>query len=243
MFPAISVTKQTKIERIAHGLVILKGILNEEQQKWLANYALTASSTDTKGGFWSVLPDGKTVLNNDKGRGRIYDAITEFPEPTQIEALCQSLVKLSREVDDRMPEMKPTHLLLLYYATEEGMYWHKDSDPNDGDNDHPIVSIAIGNSCSFGYKLLGKGEQFVQLDSGDVIIWGGPNRMLLHCVDKVHPNSCPSYLPINNVRLNFTFRDAPNVLGRENKYKSSVEVTYNQLLPHVLEKANKIESQ
>ena len=55
----------------------------------------------------------------------------------------------------------------------DGMYWHKDSDPNDGNNDHPIVSITIGNSCDFGIKLVGKPEQLIRLDSGDVIIWGG----------------------------------------------------------------------
>lgn len=55
------------------------------------------------------------------------------------------------------------------------MYWHKDSDPNDGNNDHPIVSITIGNSCDFGIKLVGQKEKFIRLDSGDVIIWGGMN--------------------------------------------------------------------
>ncbi len=53
------------------------------------------------------------------------------------------------------------------------MYWHKDSDPNDGNNDHPIVSITIGNSCDFGIKLVGKKEEILRLDSGDVVIWGG----------------------------------------------------------------------
>ena len=29
------------------------------------------------------------------------------------------------------------------------MGWHKDSDPNDGDNDHPIVSISLGQFVLF----------------------------------------------------------------------------------------------
>lgn len=61
--------------------------------------------------------------------------------------------------------------------------------------------------------------------------------MLLHCVHKVNSNTCPDYLPIKDVRLNFTFRDAPNVLGNENKYKISVESHYDALLPEAIQKA------
>ena len=54
-----------------------------------------------------------------------------------------------------------------------------------GDNDHPIVSISLGSTCSFGYKPIFQKEKFVKLESGDILIWGGPERMLEHCVDKV----------------------------------------------------------
>lgn len=60
--------------------------------------------------------------------------------------LCHALVKLAQEQDTRMPDMQPTHLLLLYYASQDGMCWHSDSDKNDGDNDHPIVSITVGTN-------------------------------------------------------------------------------------------------
>jgi len=115
---------------------------------WLANYALGAGS-DPHHGFWVTLPDGQKALNSDKGRGRIYDAIETFPEPNNIRDLCDTLVKAAQKRDDKMPSMQPTHLLLLYYATEEGMYWHSDSDKNDGDNNHPI-----GKSCWISSILL-----------------------------------------------------------------------------------------
>lgn len=50
----------------------------------------------------------------------MYDAIETFPEPDNIRALCETLVKAAQSRDDKMPDMNPTHLLLLYYATEEG---------------------------------------------------------------------------------------------------------------------------
>ena len=71
-----------------------------------------------------------------------------------------------------------------------------------------------------GYKPLLQAEQSATVESGDVLIWGGPQRMLEHCVRNVKMNTCPAFLPLNNVRLNFTFRSAPNILGQEEKFAS-----------------------
>lgn len=220
------------VQVIAPGLVLLKGALDQEKQIWLANYALSAGSRPDNG-FWTLLPDGQRLLNSDAGRGRIYDAIKNFPDYHQVLSLCHEMASKAKSVDQKMPEMTPTHLLLLYYATADGMYWHSDNDKNDGDNDHPIVSITIGNSCDFGYKLLGKGEQVLRLDSGDILLWGGPNRMLPHCVHKVHMDTCPAFLPIKNARLNFTYRDAPNVLGKEKDFKYNVDTNYSPVLTYL----------
>lgn len=148
-----------------------------------------------------------------------------------------------------MPAMNPTHLLLLYYTTADGMYWHTDSDENDGDNDHPIVSVSLGNTCEFGIKLCGKPEQTLMLErhssalfryilpfpiSGDVLIWGGPQRLLLHAVHRVRKGTTPSFLPFEDARINFTFRDAPNVLGKEARYQLNVDMNYKGLLEHLL---------
>jgi alkylated DNA repair dioxygenase AlkB len=217
---------------IAPGLVLFKGALNLDQQKWLANYALVDVEDGDKHSFMATVPGrpGK-VYNSDEGRGRIYDSLMTFPNYQTIQTLCNSLVGKARELDAKMPQMMPTHLLLLKYANADGMYWHADSDPNDGDNDHPIVSISLGNSCDFGFKLVFQQEQFIRLDSGDVLIWGGPNRMLLHCVGKVYLNTAPEFLPFKNARLNFTFRDAPNILGQEELFKYSVESHYTTMSP------------
>lgn len=199
---------------------------------WLANYALEAGSVPDRG-FFHIMPTGEKVLNSDSGRGRIYDSIDKFPHPEEILKLCLDYVNQARQIDNKMPEMNPTHLLLLYYANSNGMYWHADNEKNDGDNNHPIVSISIGNTCSFGLKLFGRSESAVLLESGDILIWGGPNRMLFHCVYEVLMNTCPSYLPIQNVRLNFTYRDAPNIKGKEQDFKLHIDANYSKLLPLV----------
>lgn len=222
-----------QVQVLAPGLVFIKRALSEQQQVWFAEYALAAGHLPDKG-WWTRNAQGERVLNSDTGRGRIYEAVKHYPAADVIEGLCQSLVGQARAKDGKMPEMNPTHLLLLYYATAEGMYWHADADENDGDNDHPIVSVSLGNTAEFGYKLVGQKEATVLLESGDVLIWGGPNRMLLHTVHRVLLGTTPSYLPFDNARVNFTFRDAPNVLGKEARYQLNVDSNYTALLEHLL---------
>jgi len=202
---------------------LIKGAIDEDSQKFLAQYAMYAG-TDEKTGFWRANPTSPDpnykILNATPGRGRIYQALTKYPDSERITKFCLDLVRLAQTTADKLPDMQATHLLLLYYATADGMGWHRDSDKNDGDNDHPIVSISLGNSSEFGYKPVFQQEQTIVLESGDVLIWGGPQRMLEHCVRNVRLDTCPSYLRpiIKNARLNFTFRSAPNILGKEEMF-------------------------
>merc|ERR1712050_405833 len=63
--------------------------------------------------------------------------------------------------------------------------------------------------------------QYIDLASGDVILWGGINRMLVHNVEEVLPGTAPAFLRqlVKNVRYNFTFRDCSNITGREEEFK------------------------
>ena len=52
----------------------------------------------------------------------------------------------------------------------------------------------------------------VLLESGDVLIFGGPSRTLVHALARVYPQTEPCWLHMRPGRLNFTFReyDPPN---------------------------------
>jgi len=142
---------------IAPGFVFMKKGINDEQQNVLATLALQAGS-DEENGFWLTKPDGQKLLNSAVNRGRMYNAIETFPEHEKLMEVCLNLIDIARKHDDQIPEMQPTHLLLLYYSSTSGMGWHSDNGKNDGDNDHPIVSISVGNSCDFGYNV-GEGKK------------------------------------------------------------------------------------
>ena len=60
-------------------------------------------------------------------------------------------------------------MLINLYATPDGLYWHRDDDPNDGDGEYPIISYSLGNDAKFGYVDLMGEKQVVLLKSGDVV--------------------------------------------------------------------------
>jgi alkylated DNA repair dioxygenase AlkB len=232
----------TQVEHAAAGFVVLRSALDAEQQKELARFALTAGSRAERG-FWKK-GDAEAAgyrLNAAYTRGRIYDAIDAFPDHEGLLSLCHDLVARARRVDPALPAMQPTHLLLLCYTSARGMAWHADAGENDGDNDHPIVSFSIGNRCTFGYEVVAGERKYTTLESGDVAIWGGPQRLMKHCVKKVLSHTSPTFLhdvvavpsaaavagslsppllDMTNVRFNFTFRDAPTVIGREKDFET-----------------------
>lgn len=195
------------------GLVHIRSALAPAEQEWLAAVALQEG--EHRGGFYE---DSK--LNSTSSRGRIYDCLQRFPDG--IQDFCTTQLTRAHAADPAMPAMLPTHLLLLKYATERGMGFHRDNGENDGAGDFPVVSLSIGNTCVFKLKHERSApETQILLMSGDAVLFGGPCRQMLHAVTEVHPATAPSWLPapFRNARLNFTFRHAPEILGREKAFE------------------------
>lgn len=203
---------EAEISVLEPGLVHISGALTATEQECLARVALEEG--ERCGGFYE---SGK--LNSARTRGRIYDTMERFPR--SIQQLCLKQVARARGADPAMPAMVPTHLLLLKYASETGIRFHRDNSENDGAGEFPVVSLSIGNSAVFVLKHERDGpETKILLASGDAVLFGGPCRQMLHAVTEVHTHTAPSWLPTPflNARLNFTFRHAPEILGREKEF-------------------------
>ena len=200
--------------------MLIRNALDATTQMSLVKYAMHVADSDPDGGFWCKDKQGRKLhLNATHSRGRIYQRLDAYPDCAAIQNFCVQLVRAAkRNTQVSLPDMSPTHLLLLYYTGSNGLRWHRDMDPNDGDNREPIVSVSLGNTCRFGYKKYGHQKEYGDVRSGDVLIWGGPERNLLHCVEHVTKGSAP--MGMEDVRLNFTFRSAPNILGFERHYTS-----------------------
>ena len=82
----------------------------------------------------------------------------------------------------------------------------------DGDEpaDAPVVTLSLGDSCVF--RLAGVDRRtapFTDIDmrSGDLLVFGGPNRLIHHGVPKVHPDTAPPGLDLPPGRLSITVRE------------------------------------
>jgi alkylated DNA repair protein (DNA oxidative demethylase) len=95
--------------------------------------------------------------------------------------------------------------LINRYAPKARMSLHQDKD--EGDFNAPIVSISLGLPATFlfgGMKRSDRPQRF-RLESGDVVVWGGPTRMAYH---GVAPLAAGNSSLTGEVRINLTFRRA-----------------------------------
>jgi alkylated DNA repair protein (DNA oxidative demethylase) len=138
---------------------------------------------------------------SDKERGYRYESRhphTRRPWPPMPDIL----LRLWHEVT-AYPAM-PEACLVNHYSGKARMGLHRDED--EGDFCAPIVSVSLGDSAVFRIGGLKRRDPTVSfpLNSGDVLVMGGPSRLIYHGIDRILPGSS-SLLPEGG-RINLTLR-------------------------------------
>jgi len=200
------------IQIIQEGLVLLPAALDWKTQLWLIEKSFEigkSTNTDTEG-FYEER-DGVMVLNQGT-RGRVIKEIGSFPE--EFKTLVLNLLDKARQVDPSLPTMDPNTVLINYYNEKATFKWHKDSeDPNlvRTKQGKPIISLSVGQTAIFAYKKRYEDTDYaeIKLHSGDVLIFGGPSRMIVHSVQEIVGRSMPPPIisKMRSGRLNLTIRD------------------------------------
>ncbi|MEU3259867.1 alpha-ketoglutarate-dependent dioxygenase AlkB [Streptomyces albidoflavus] len=102
---------------------------------------------------------------------------------------------------------RPDVALVNFYGAGATMGMHQDKDER---SDAPVVSLSLGDACLFRLgNTEGRGRpwQDLRLESGDLLVFGGPARFAYHGVPKVCPGTAePSVGPATG-RLNLTLRE------------------------------------
>lgn len=100
----------------------------------------------------------------------------------------------------------PDTALINFYEGQARMGSHQDKDER---SDAPVVSLSIGDSCVFRFgnsENRNKPYTDVELESGDLFVFGGPSRFAYHGVPKIYPGTSDPSVGLPSGRLNLTFR-------------------------------------
>lgn len=200
-------------ERLGPGSIVLRGFaLAEAAAIHAAIERVVAAAPfrhmQTPGGFrmsvamsncgsygWVTDEAGYRYSATDPGGGQPWPPLPEL------------FARLAREAaaEAGFPNFVPDACLINRYETGARMSLHQDRDERD--LSQPIVSVSLGLPAVFLFGGLKRPDTAhrVPLTHGDVVVWGGPDRLRYHGVLAVKPGE---HSLTGACRLNLTFRKA-----------------------------------
>jgi alkylated DNA repair protein (DNA oxidative demethylase) len=97
----------------------------------------------------------------------------------------------------------PNACLINRYAPGTRLSLHQDK--NEQDYTHPIVSVSLGLPATFLLGTLRRTDtpRRIRIQHGDVLVWGGPARLIYHGVAPIASGTHPL---TGSHRINITFR-------------------------------------
>ena len=201
------------LQVIADGAVLLRGWAAVNDGEWMAavqqvlaqqplQAAYTASGlpmsvrTSNCGEWgWAASRNGYGYTRSDPESGRLWPAMPQFLKQ-QAQALSAQAGYLAFD---------PDVCLINCYEVGAKMGLHHDADEKD--KTAPIVSVSLGLPCTFVWGGLQRSDpvRSFRLEHGDVLVWGGPSRMVFH---GVRPLQAGHHHLLGAQRWNLTFRMA-----------------------------------
>jgi DNA oxidative demethylase len=199
-------------EVLAEGAVLLRGFAAGESRELMDDvHAVTAAAPFrhmvTRGGYRmsvAMTNCGDVGWVSDE-RGYRYDPVDPLTG-THWPAMPDSFQRLARNAAAEAGyEFKPDACLINRYEPGAKLSLHQDRDEQDFTA--PIVSVSLGLPAVFLFgstKRTGPIRR-MQLESGDVAVWGGPGRLVFHGIAALREGE---HALTGRARINLTFRKA-----------------------------------
>ena len=201
------------VERLSEAAVVLRGFARDMAARLVAEVdGITAvapfRNMMTPGGFRMSV--GMTncgragwVTDRNGYRYEQIDPMTGAPWPAMPEAF--RLLAESAAAAAGYPGFEPDACLINRYEPGTRLSLHRDE--NERDLAAPIVSVSLGLPAIFlfGGNRRGDRPRRILLESGDIVVWGGPDRLVYHGVAPLAEGEDPL---TGNRRFNLTFRKA-----------------------------------
>jgi alkylated DNA repair protein (DNA oxidative demethylase) len=198
-------------EPLEEGAVLLRGFATEEGPALVEEVARITQAAPFR---HLVTPGGYTMSVAMTNCGRVgwvsdragyrYDAAdpdTGAPWPAMPEAFLDVAVRAAAEAG--FAHYDPDDCLINRYIAGAKLGLHQDRDEKDAWA--PIVSVSLGLPAVFlwGGKRRADPVRRVRVESGDIVVWGGPARFVYHGVAPLKDGQHPL---TGAARINLTFR-------------------------------------
>jgi DNA oxidative demethylase len=201
------------VERLSGAAIVLRGFARDKASELVGAVEAVAARAPfrnmiTPGGF--CMSVGMTncghagwVTDRKGYRYEPFDPITGNPWPRMPEVFRR--LAESAALADGYPGFEPDACLMNLYKPGTRLSLHRDE--NERDLTAPIVSVSLGLPAVFlfGGKLRSDRPRRVPLESGDVVVWGGVDRLVYHGVAPLADGCDPL---TGSRRINLTFRKA-----------------------------------
>ena len=128
------------------------------------------------------------------------------PIPAELVRLCRRAVADTFGAEEGA-RFAPDAVIANLYAPGARLGLHQDGEePSDA----PVGTISLGDACVF--RMAGVDRRTapftdLELQSGDLLVFGGPARRIYHGVPKVHDGTAPPGLGLPAGRLSITVRE------------------------------------
>jgi alkylated DNA repair protein (DNA oxidative demethylase) len=200
-------------ERLSAGAVLLHGYALLQEAQILADIARIAAASPfrhmiTPGGFEmsvAMTNCGPLGWTSDR-RGYRYsplDPMSDKPWPAMPPAFMNLAANAAEAAG--FAHFRPDACLINRYAPGTRLSLHQDKDERDFSQ--PIVSVSLGLPATFIFGGLKRNDKTVRLPlhHGDVVVWGGEDRLRFH---GVLPLRAGQHAQLGHARINLTFRKA-----------------------------------
>ncbi len=210
LFPELT---PPSIESLAEGVTLLRAFCLDQAPALFE----AVSSIETTSPFrHMVVPAGHTMSVAMTNAGELgwttdrtgyryspIDPANDRPWPA-IPAVLLDLAQ-SAAAGAGFPGFTPNSCLINRYAIGARLSLHQDK--NEQDYGHPIVSVSLGLPATFLLGTLRRTDtpRRIRIEHGDVLVWGGPARLVYHGVAPIAQGGHPLTGPF---RINITFRRA-----------------------------------
>lgn len=201
------------VERLGDGAVALRGFALPDAAALIAAIGEIAAAAPfrhmvTPGGFrmsvamtscgeagWVTDRRGYRYAPDDPESGRPWPAMPPLFRRLAAQAAAQG----------GFAGFMPDACLINRYEPETKLSLHRDEDERD--LAAPVVSVSLGLPATFLWGGLSRKDRAVRvrLESGDVVVWGGPARLIYHGIAPLAEGHHPL---TGGTRINLTLRKA-----------------------------------